>query len=317
MLCIGAYLNHNLSVTLKGIEGVLHQIFDHPLKECHIYLCLHLAHCQTVVFEGYIARYALTEVHHRFAHNLIERLHRKRCLGANLREAIDNLHKVRQILLHLIYRHLIDGLFAQILYPAEQRRGRCAELVCSLLCQTYPDAVLLVLLYGAEGYKGNQDKDHDDEHLYVGEDVERLQGQRVSVEDYVVVRVCPPEANDDRGVILRHSFEGLAQRCFVVYNLVGYEVVRYDTQIFIGDDEWNVVAVGDDGCHQGVVDIVAHSVTIDPLHSRSPQLHIVLLLLAQGIGHSVCHQQRRTDEEGRYDKDYHTTILQNFISQAS
>ena len=139
----------------------------------------------------------------------------------------------------------------------------------------------------------------------------------MAIEDDVIMRICPPKLHHNRLIIAGHILEGFVQTLGRRYILGWDKVVRYYTQVLVGDDEWDIVAIRDDALHQRVVDVVAHSIAIDSLHCRSPQLHIVFLLRVESLGHTVGHQQRNTNEYGGEYKDYDSAILEYLIFQTS
>ena len=138
----------------------------------------------------------------------------------------------------------------------------------------------------------------------------------MAVEDNVVVGIRPPELHHDRGVVLSHSLQYTVQAFGRVYHLGRDEMVRYNTQILVGDDEWDVVAIVDNACYERVVDVVAHSVAVDTLHSCCPQLHIEFLLVVQSLGHTVGEQQRDENKDGSEYQYDDSAILQHLIFQS-
>jgi hypothetical protein len=94
-----------------------------------------------------------------------------------------------------------------------------------------------------------------------------------------------------------------------------YQVVRDNSQILVGYDERDVVAIVYDTRYKRIVDVVAHSVTIYALHCGSPQLYIVLLFVVQSLSHTIGEQEGYTDKyRGKY-QHHDSTILQNLILQ--
>ena len=95
-----------------------------------------------------------------------------RHLGADLREAVHDLHQVAQVLVHLFDGSLIDGLRAQVFDPSQQRGGGGAQLVGRLFGQSDPYTVLFVLFGRAESDETQQDEDRNDGELDVREPIE-------------------------------------------------------------------------------------------------------------------------------------------------
>ena len=78
-----------------------------------------------------------------------------------------------------------------------------------------------------------------------------------------------------------------AQTVGVVDDLVRNQVRPEHFEVLVGDDERDVVAVGDDVLNERVLHRTAHHVAVDPLHGVRPQRHVMLLLLLEPLGHVV------------------------------
>jgi hypothetical protein len=131
----------------------------------------------------------------------------------------------------------------------------------------------------------------------------------------MVVSICPPELHHDRSVVRSHLVEHPMQVLWRLYNIVWNKVIGDNTQVFVSDNKWYIIAIVDDACNQRIFDIVAHCITIYSLHSRSPQLHIQLLLAMQSLRHTIAQKQRNSNKDCGEYQYYYSTILQHPISQ--
>ena len=64
-----------------------------------------------------------------------------------------------------------------------------------------------------------------------------MQRRGLAVEYDVVMLVCPPEVHYNRCIVGRHLIQRATQQLRIVDDAVGYQVVRYHTQIFVGNNE--------------------------------------------------------------------------------
>lgn len=139
--------------------------------------------------------HAGAEIDYAAAHDLVDHALAQRRRRADFRETVDHFRQPDDILVHLFDGRLVDGLRAQVLDPAQQRRGGRPELMGRLLGQPDPNAVLLVLLARAERDVAEGDEHDDDHQLDVGKIDQRLEQPRLVVENVerLVVHRGDPE----------------------------------------------------------------------------------------------------------------------------
>ena len=280
-------------MALHGVERVFHQILDHPFEQSDIQVGLYGGYRQTVVGKSDVARNALAEIHDRLAHHLVDVVGRQHRLRPDLREAVDDLHQMGQILVHLVHDRGRDLLRAQILDPPQQRRGGRAQLVGRLLRQTDPHAVLLVLLGGLQCYIGKYQKYGYDAPLRVREPVQRAQQLRLAVKYDVALVARPHDAHRAGSILLGELVDLAFELVGILNDLVRDAVARHVIQILVGDDERDVVLRAHDGRYERIDQIVAERLAAHALHGGHPQLHVVLLLLLQHVGQLVGVEQRQ------------------------
>lgn len=166
------YAHVYLPLPLQRIEGVLQQVFHHPLEQGTVYHRLHRGDGESVVAQGYVTRDARAEIHHAAAHHLVHVGRRQHRLRAYFGEAVGHLHQPREVLVHLLYDGGVDVLRLEVLYPAKQRRDGRTELMGRLLGKPYPYFVLFILLRAAEGEEPETDEDDYHGELYERKDRE-------------------------------------------------------------------------------------------------------------------------------------------------
>ena len=216
---------------------------------------------------------------------------------------------MRQILVHLLDRLLIDGLAAQILDPPQQRRRRRSQLMRRLLRQTDPHAVLFVLLRRTEGDVSDEDEEKDDPQLHVREEVKPFEQLRLAVEDDVPVFGTPPIVDRLGLVLLREAVDLAAQPVGMVQHLARHQMRLDDVEPLVGDDEGDVVAVREDALDERIVDRAAEGVAARLLHGVRPHLDVVLLLLAQVVRHAVGVDQRQQADDHAHG-DHHDPVAE-------
>ena len=188
------------------------------------------------------------------------------------------------------------------------------QLVGRLFGQTDPYAVLLVVFRRPEGDESQHDEGRYDQNLHVREVVERFEQRRAAVKDDVVMVVRPPELHRARRILLRQFVDHPAQTVGVVDDLVRNQVRPEHFQVLVGDDERDVVAVGDDVLNERVLHRAAHHVAVDPLHGVRPQRHVVLLLLLEPLGHVVGVEQRDHAEGYAHDDNHHAVAEREYVA---
>ncbi len=110
-------------MSLQGVQSVFQKILYDPLEQSRVDRGAYRCGSQSVVCQCDVARDAFAEIHYRVAHHFVDVGGGEHRLGADLREAVDDLHQVREILAHLVDGYGVDGLAAQILQPPQQRGG--------------------------------------------------------------------------------------------------------------------------------------------------------------------------------------------------
>ena len=160
----------------------------------------------------------------------------------------------------------------------------------------------------------SNDEGRDDQNLHVREVVERFEQRRAAVKDDVVMVVRPPEPHRARRILLRQFVDHPAQTVGVVDDLVRNQVRPEHFEVLVGDDERDVVAVGDDVLNERVLHRTAHHVAVDPLHGVRPQRHVVLLLLLEPLGHVVGVEQRDHAEGYAHDDNHHAVAEREYVA---
>ena len=296
----------NRPSAFHGVEGVLEQVFDHPVEQragdAGGDLCflgeeeeLDLAGC------------AFPDIFHHAADLGNQVVFFEMGLAADLAEAVGDKFEAVDILLDLLNGAGIDRRFLQHLNPAFQRGNGRTELVSRLLRHPGPKLVLGSFVADGNGIEDEEDKERDDEQLYEGIIAHFIQQAGMAV--VVAVGDIGFLAEDDyerRVVLGLELLQLLVQIVGVPAGLGGVQVdIFHDTVLLRGLDNGDGLLAIADQVREGKVHI---GVFEDGLGGVYPQLHLLTFVLRDLAGKILGIEDRGAHNDDGYQGQQRSPI---------